>query len=137
MGVQGMTARSRNPGIRGWRFLAFLGVLFALAPAAQAHRLGAPVSRTSTAYCGCEGRVGEVDSKGHSLRWGHVAANGLPYGTLLRMEHLVRVPGQRPRRYFRVKDSGAPMDIWVPERWQMNAWGNSHVLTYRVVVHAR
>jgi hypothetical protein len=113
--------------------LALVASVALVAAEAQAkQKLGPVMSRGSTAYCPCEGSVGRVDARGGGLRWGHVAANGIAYNTLLRMERLARIPGQPPRRYFRVKDVGAPLDIWVPRGWQMNAWGVRKV-KFRVV----
>jgi 3D (Asp-Asp-Asp) domain-containing protein len=85
-----------------------LAVKLALVVAAHAHHLGPVQTVTATSYSPCSS--GDVMADGTHTRFGSVASNRHPLGTLLRMRRLVL-----GRRYFRVRDRigyGTELDVW-------------------------
>lgn len=96
--------------------------------------LGQRVGASATSYC-----LRGTMSDGSWTRYGSVAV--LPgrhrLSTLIRTDRRIRVPGQRPRRYFRVRDHighGSQFDVWSPSCWwSTNVFGRRYV-TYRVVL---
>jgi len=92
---------------------------------AAATALGPVTSAHSTAYC-LRGRMAD----GTYVRWGSVAMNRHPLGTLIWLTRPVN-----GRRYFRVRDRigyGSELDIWMPSCSDARRYGR-RVRYYRVV----
>lgn len=79
-----------------------------------------PVAVQATAYC----QAGRTAS-GYETRFGQVASNDYPFGTVLRLRRPIR-----GRRHFYVRDRigwGSRLDIFMPSCWSAVQWGRREV----------
>jgi hypothetical protein len=74
---------------------------------------------------------GTITASGQRVRFGVVASNFIPLHTLLRFDKPIH-----GRRFFRVLDTGAPFDVWLPCTARFahtrSTWTNP-TIGYRVV----